>query len=392
MQILIIGGGGAMGAYACKVLGADAAVDEVIVADLDRERARRVAEESGSKARALRLDISDGDALRAALNEADIVLGTAGPFYEHGRRVLEAAIDAEVDYLDICDDWEPTLEMLGLDDRAREAGVTAVIGMGASPGISNLLAALAIEKCDRVERVFTSWRAGAGMPRVVPGEPLPKASAAGLHWLHNVSDPIKIWRNGRLTEAWGLEELELAYPQRGTETVWVCGHPEPLTIPRARPEVKESLNVMTSRRGLMDALIRVASRVRGGEYDLNAAFEELLVQPNMFGSAAGPAPVFPDLFAVAEGVKDGKAVRAGARPLAMPNKNMGEMTGIPLAVATSMMVRGEVDRPGVNGPEATIDPHRFFEDLAAFADDVPAGGPYVEVLTEPIRAQQGAPS
>ena len=51
-----------------------------------------------------------------------------------------AAIEAGAHYLDICDDWEPTLDMLELGERARARGVTAVIGMGASPGLTNLLA------------------------------------------------------------------------------------------------------------------------------------------------------------------------------------------------------------------------------------------------------------
>jgi saccharopine dehydrogenase-like NADP-dependent oxidoreductase len=389
MRILITGGGGAMGAYACQVLAADPAVDQVIVADIDEARALEVAEKSGSKATAVRLDLADADALRAALEGVDIVLSTAGPFYVHGRRVLEAAIDAGIDYLDICDDWEPTLEMLELDERAREAGTTAVIGMGASPGISNLLAVLAMNECDQVDRVFTAWRAGAGVPRPTEEVPEPKATAAIIHWVHNVSDPIKIWRGGALIDAWALEEIPITYPGRGSGSVWVCGHPEPLTIPRARPEVQESLNVMTSRQGMMDALIRISDRVKSGEFDVPTASNKLLLEPNMFGRAAGAAPIFPDLFALVEGVKDGQPIRAAARPLSMPDKDMGEMTGIPLAVATLMMVRGEVERPGVHGPEI-VAAERFFEDLAGFAADAPAEGPYVEVLTEPIRAQEAA--
>ena len=34
--------------------------------------------------------------------------------------------------------------------------------------------------------------------------------------------------------------------------MWVCGHPEPLTLPRVRPEVQDSLTLMVSRRGLME--------------------------------------------------------------------------------------------------------------------------------------------
>ncbi|GAA5108266.1 hypothetical protein [Haloechinothrix salitolerans] len=75
--------------------------------------------------------------------------------------MLSAAIATTTNYLDICDDWEPTLQMLELDGAARAAGVTAVIGMGASPGSSNLLALLAMNQCDTVDRVYTAWRAGA---------------------------------------------------------------------------------------------------------------------------------------------------------------------------------------------------------------------------------------
>lgn len=389
MNILIIGGGGAMGSYACKVLAADEAVDGVTVADLDLGRAREVSELSGAKAKPLALDITDDQALGEALAGADLVLSTAGPFFDHGRRVLNAAIEAGVHYLDICDDWEPTLEMLELDDRARAAGVSAVIGMGASPGISNLLASLGMSECDQVDRVFTAWRAGAGLPRWKPGDPEPEASAAGEHWLHNVSEPIRIWRDGQLIEAWGLEEMELSYPGYGTESVWVCGHPEPLTIPRKRPEVQESVNVMTSRPGLMEALIRVSNKVKSGEFDVSMAVVKLLMEPNLFGSAAGPAPRFPHLFAVVEGVKDGERIRIGLQPLAMPNRDMGEMTGIPLAVAAAMMVRGEVNHPGVCGPELAIDAKRFFDNLAAFAHEAPVDRPNVEVVIEPIAEAAG---
>jgi saccharopine dehydrogenase-like NADP-dependent oxidoreductase len=277
--------------------------------------------------------------------------------------------------------------MLELDDRAREAGVTAVIGMGASPGISNLLAVAAMNACDQVDRVYTGWRAPAGMPRVTPEDPEPTAAANVVHWVHNVATPIAVWRDGKRTEIAALEEIPITYPGRGTEPVWVCGHPEPLTIPHARPEVKEALNVMISRRGLMDALIRIAERVKSGELDEQTGADKLLIEPNMYGDAAGPPPTFPALFALAEGVKDGRGIRSGARALALPDgRQMGAVTGIPLAVATLMLVRGELKHPGVNGPELTVDPDTFFKEMARFAPGTPGDGPYVEVLTEAIAA------
>lgn len=389
MRILVTGGGGDMGRHAVRVLAEAAIVDEVIVADRDEGRASLIAQEVGPGASALALDISCGPALEVALRQVDMVLNTAGPFYRLGRPVLEAAIEAGADYLDICDDWEPTLEMLELDGRAREAGVSAVIGMGASPGISNLLAVLAMKRCDQVDRVFTAWRAGAGVPRPTPDDPEPEATAAVEHWVHNCSDPIKIWRDGEITDSWALQEIDISYPGRGEGPVWVCGHPEPLTIPRSRPEVHESLNVMTARPGLIDAIRRISARVRSGELDVPTASKRLLVESNMWGRAAGPSSAFPDLFAVVDGVKDGERIRVGARPLAVPDRDMGQYTGIPLAVAALMIARENAAKPGVHGPEAVIDADSFFGDLSRFAADPPAGAELVEIVTEGIAGASG---
>ena len=99
--------------------------------------------------------------------------------------------------------------------------------------------------------------------------------------------------------------------------------------------------------------------------------------------AAGPSPALPgNVFAVAEGTKDGKGIRVGAQALVQPDANMGEMTGIPLAVATLMMVRGQVDKPGVHGPEGAVDPTIYFPELANFARQQPADGKIYEVVTE----------
>ncbi|MBB1158967.1 saccharopine dehydrogenase family protein [Amycolatopsis dendrobii] len=386
-RVLVTGGAGEMGAHACRVLAGAEEIAEVLVADRNEAAATALADVLGPRAKPLALDISDAAALASALSGIDIVLNTTGPFYRFGPLVLRAAIAAGTHYLDICDDFEPTLEMLGLDAAAREAGVTAVIGVGASPGISNLLGVLAMNECDAVETVYTSWRA-SGFQRAEVDDSV-RSSAAVEHWLHNCTATIKAWRDGGLADTQPLEERTLSYPGRGEATVWVCGHPEPLTLPRSRSGVRESLNLMTSRPRLMEAVIRTANRVRSGELDVAAASRALVLEPGTMGSAAGPAPSLPVLFAVAEGTKDGKRIRVGARPLVVPDDSMGTMTGIPLAVATLMTARGQGGRPGVHGPEV-LDARTFFADLAQHARQAPGNerpADVVEVVVEEITAR-----
>ncbi|MBG0831527.1 transposase [Planomonospora sp. ID67723] len=66
----------------------------------------------------------------------------------------KAAIRTCTPCIDVCDDWESTLRMLDADVRA--AGC-AVVGMGASPGIGNLLAARAAARLDIVIDLYTAW-------------------------------------------------------------------------------------------------------------------------------------------------------------------------------------------------------------------------------------------
>ena len=107
------------------------------------------------KVRAVGLDVNDASAMRRAMQNVDIVINTSGPFYRFGVPILQAAIDEGCNYLDICDDWEPTIEMLKLDQAAKTAGVTAIIGLGASPGISNI-GLIAMQELDEVSS-FTGW-------------------------------------------------------------------------------------------------------------------------------------------------------------------------------------------------------------------------------------------
>jgi len=369
VRCLVVGGAGDMGQVACATVVNDESVTALVVADRDGDRAAEVAARIGAKARSATVDITDPQELASALADVDLVLNTVGPFYRFGRPVLEAAIAAGVHYVDINDDWEPTVDMLTLHDAAVAAGVVAVVGMGASPGVSNLLAAAAAAQLDEVETLHTGWPSGVGMPRPpADGEPV-RASAAVEHWIHNLSEPIRVWRDGRYQEVEALEELTVTYPGIGEGTVWTCGHPEPITLPRTFTGIRESLNLMTGRPGLIDAARTVCDEVRAGSMTVAEASEALILAPGRRGPAAGERAPFPDVWALAEGTKDGQRTIVGMTTDVLPDGQMGEMTSIPLALCASMIARGEITTPGVHAPEAVVHPEMFFDRLSAYAGD-----------------------
>ena len=88
------------------------------------------------------------------------MVNTCGPFYRYGLPVLQAAIESGCHYVDICDDWEPTIEMLKLDQRAKDADVSAIVGLGASGHFEYVGINRNAEKLDAVSTVYTGWDLG----------------------------------------------------------------------------------------------------------------------------------------------------------------------------------------------------------------------------------------
>ncbi len=108
-----------------------------MVADLSGGRAREVVAELGDHCVARAIDVTDHADLVAAIRDCDIVVNTVGPYFRFGPGVLRAAIEAERDYVDVCDDPVPTMAMLEMNADAESAGITAVLGVGAPPRVGH---------------------------------------------------------------------------------------------------------------------------------------------------------------------------------------------------------------------------------------------------------------
>ena len=133
IKVVALGGCGGMGRYAVRTALDYDFVKEVVIADLDETRGQAFAQKCGPKASFQKIDVTDQPALKGLFTGADVVLATVGPYYRYGVPILRAAIETRCHYIDINDDWEPTLEMLDLNEHAKKAGITAIIGLGASP-------------------------------------------------------------------------------------------------------------------------------------------------------------------------------------------------------------------------------------------------------------------
>jgi lysine 6-dehydrogenase len=235
MRVVVVGGAGAMGRWTVRDLTESEGVDEVVVADLDGSRAREAAgwaaARSGSNGTAqvsgLALDAGDGEALRRAFDGADVVCNCA--VHATNLPVMEACADAGTHYVDLGGLFHTTRRQLALHDRFVAAGVTAVVGMGGSPGTTNVLAALAGRGLEVVSEVEVRLGVADFAPSAAP-VPVPYAIQTILD---EFAVPAVTFRDGKLVEVPAMsEQEELDFPPPvGRVRVGHTLHSEVATLP-----------------------------------------------------------------------------------------------------------------------------------------------------------------
>ncbi len=394
-RALVLGGLGGIGSVAVRALAATDDFDEVVIADVRGDEAEGAAAQFGHPGiTGMALDATSQESVAMAMNDADVVLNCIGPFYRFGPPVLRAAIDAGVDYVDVCDDLAPTQVMLEMHDDARAAGVTALIGMGNSPGIANVIVRLCAEQLlDQVESV--------DIMHVHGGEP---EEGAGVikHRIHAMDNPVPLFVNGEFVEVHQLEAdgrafmREFDFRDVGRLPVYPYPHPETITLPRYLPGLQRATNM-----GVIfplayfhrtQQLVRVGMCAQeplavGDTSVVPLDVAVALLQPQRPGfleeaQVTGPAGC---LAVEVGGVKDG-AYHRYVFQLSSTSAGAGEGTGIPAAVGAILMLRGKIAGPGVLPPEAAVDPGGFLE-LAFLLMDrlgVRAGGDSGAVHVEHI--------
>ena len=131
MNVLALGGSGDMGRMGVALLLESSIVSRITVADKNYDRAKHFVDLLDTeKVTALEIDVTQRTKLVKLISTHDIVMNTVGPYYKFAVMILEAAIEAKKPYIDICDDWKPTLDLLNMNEKVKNAGIIALVGMG----------------------------------------------------------------------------------------------------------------------------------------------------------------------------------------------------------------------------------------------------------------------
>lgn len=170
MKVVIVGAG-EQGYVLTWNLAKHPAVDEIVIADWDLQKAEEVKAAWGAgKTRTVQIDARDVEAAAAVAEGASLLINAVLP--EWDLPLMQAALRARTHYLDMATRAEGGtiddgfLLQLGLDEDFKAADRTALIHTGMTPGVTNTLAAIGYEEMERCEAVRI--RAGGIFKSEVP--------------------------------------------------------------------------------------------------------------------------------------------------------------------------------------------------------------------------------
>ncbi|MEM7703715.1 MAG: saccharopine dehydrogenase NADP-binding domain-containing protein [Pseudomonadota bacterium] len=158
----------------------------------------------------------------------DVVVDAAGPFQSSHSRVIESAIAARTDYIDLADGREFVRNFPRYDEVAKGAEVALTTGASSIPALSHAV----LDNLTRNWRSIESIRIG-----IYPGNRAPRGLSVVEAILSYVGHPVRVFMDGEWQKVpgWGFTHRE-DLPGIGKRWAGVCDTPEQdLLVERYKP-------------------------------------------------------------------------------------------------------------------------------------------------------------
>lgn len=188
--------------------------ESVLLADQSLDAAQAAAARinrmlATGKARAIRLDVADGEAVERALDGIDAFLSAVPYYYNLG--IAKAAVRAGASMCDLGGNTDLVLEELALDREAQAAGISLIPDCGQVPGMGTTLMVYAMNLLDEPEEVLM-WDGGLPQHPRPPFNYLLTFNIAGL--TNEYAESPVFLRDGKPTVVPTMTELEeVVFPE-----------------------------------------------------------------------------------------------------------------------------------------------------------------------------------
>lgn len=382
MRILILGGAGLMSAGTARDLlsNLSAGVERIVAADANPERLVVLKQSlPDPRLQTCVFDVNDRGRLQSLLADCDLCINGVPTFAGFQMVIFEACLEAKRPYVDYGGMGVYTVRQKAEHEKWKDAGATAVIGLGSDPGLSNIICRAVADRLDRIDRINLYWAAtkiGLESPVLVPPYSISTVLA-------EYANPSQQFLDGRLQEVpaqAGAETIDLPEPW-GRTTFIHSQHSEPLTVPFSAGIAEKGIREFTWKLSLPACDHQTwVGLVKAG---FGAADEPVTVK----GVSVRPLDVLqavidrniaknrshiPDQesheihFAIGHGTRDGKQCRVTCRVIGHPDPLYDGYADAGTSMNMSIGVQQILSyplRPGVWAAEEYFHADAFFAEL-----------------------------
>ena len=372
-------GCGITGLVCAEQLERNSKVDELVLADSRTDAAEQMAKRVKSdKISVAKVDATNQSGLKKLLKGADVLVSSVP--WELNRKILKTAMDAGVNYVDFCivsDSFEQFNDYVAI---CKDAGLTALTAMGEDPGISDSFARYAANKLDVAEEAHV-YDGDSGVAEGYDFFSL----WSPVDMLEEATTPAAIFENGKHVYVPPLSKKHVyEFPQPiGPLTVYNTTHEETFLMPAFIKGIKKA----DFRIAIDDNFARTANMLRKmGMHSLKPVdVKGVLVRPLDVVAAVLPRPVelagkvkgYAGIVVEVIGEKNGKKTKikmwttmSHERAYELCKSNAtGYLVGVGGAIATEMLIEGDVKEKGLLVPEQ-LPAEKFMSHLRSKGLDV----------------------
>ena len=365
MRVLVLGGAGAVCSETTRDLAEFSDFGEIVVADYNLDAAEALIEEIGDqRLTGIHFDAEDYGGMLKLFPGFDVVVN--GLPWKYDLPVTKACVEVGVHGLDVSteeDQWSYDLEAKGKD-------ILFIPGVGATPGITNVMARSGADQMDEVEEIqinFAAFRSPA---------PAPGLLITFLWEFHPKTESRTYYKDGEFIWVGPFEGLKMVtFPgQIGEQEVCYIPHPETRTMPKSLGAKAVSVqgcfppHAMKLAKAMLESGLYSEEpiTVKGIETTAFEMMHEILLQ--LPETKQTPLWAY-GLVVEVMGKRDGRDIKITFWSQHPPMEEWGgkaayyKNIAIPLSIGAQMIARGDITNRGVLPPETVIDPDIFFAEL-----------------------------
>lgn len=378
-RVLIIGAGGVGGVVVHKCAQLPEVFSEICLASRTLSRCEKIRDQLDRPIEIAQLDADHVDETVALIKKfkPDLVINVALPYQD--LNIMDACLQTNVDYLDTAN-YEPLDEakfeykwQWAYQDRFKEKGLTALLGSGFDPGVTNVFCAYAQKHhFDEIHNIdIIDANAGdhgkAFATNFNPEINIREVTAKGRFWENGdwvTTDPLSVHKTYDFPEGIGPKEIYLMY------------HEELESLAKNIKGLKRIRFWMTFSQQYLTHL-EVLENVGMTRID-PVDFKGQKIVPLQFLKALLPDPssLGPDtkgktcIGCVIEGLKDGQPKKIYIYNICnhedcyaeVQSQAISYTTGVPAMIGAKMILENKWKKPGVFNIEE-FDPDPFMDDL-----------------------------